>query len=63
MWRWLTASGGSRGPRLLVKFETNRPTAPAVTDALADLAAAMECTRSTYLRGVIGLLGEALQSG
>jgi hypothetical protein len=48
--------------RFVFEFETNRPIASAVTDALADLAAGVESTRSTYLRGVIGLSGEALQS-
>lgn len=48
--------------RFIFEFETNRPIASAVIGALEDLTAGVESKRSSYLRKVIGLSGEALQS-
>jgi hypothetical protein len=48
--------------RFRFEFETNRPIAPTVFEALSDLVEGKESERSAYFRGKLSLTGSALQS-
>lgn len=48
--------------RFLFEFETNRPIAATVFEALSDLAEGRESERSAYFRSVLPLKGAALQT-
>lgn len=50
------------GKRFLFEFETNRPIAASVFEALSDLAEGRESERSAYFRRVLPITGAALQT-